>query len=71
MRDVKPASPVPVVAGFGVSRPAHVRAIAAAAAGGVAVGAAFVNALGPDGRDVDAFARLVGDLRAATRLGGS
>jgi tryptophan synthase alpha chain len=66
VRDVKAASPVPVAAGFGVSRPAHVRSIAAAGADGVAVGSALVHALGPDGSDVDGFARLVRDLRAAT-----
>ena len=66
VRDVKAASPVPVVVGFGVSRPVHVQAVAAAGADGVAVGSALVHALGPDGRDVPALARLVGELRAAT-----
>jgi tryptophan synthase alpha chain len=66
IRDVKAVSPVPVAAGFGVSRPAHVRAMAAAGADGIAVGSALVHALGPDGRDVDGLARLVADLRAAT-----
>ena len=67
VRDVKTASPVPVGVGFGVSRPAHVRAIARAGADGVIVASALVDALGPDGRDVDALARLVRELRAATR----
>ena len=67
VRDVKAASPVPVGVGFGVSRPAHVRAIAKAGADGIIVASALVDALGPDGRDVDALARLVRELRAATR----
>ena len=50
-----------------MSRPAHVRAIAKAGADGVIVASALVDALGPDGRDLDALARLVGELRAATR----
>ena len=52
VRDVKAASPVPVAVGFGVSKPAHVRAIARAGADGVVVASALVDALGPDGRDV-------------------
>ena len=54
------------VVGFGVSRPSHVQAIARAGADGVAVGAALVDSLGRDGRDVAAFGRLMGELRAAT-----
>ena len=60
-------SPVPVAVGFGVSRPAHVRMLVRAGADGVIVASALVDALGPDGRDVTALARLVGELRAATR----
>lgn len=67
IRDVTAASPVPVAVGFGVSKPAHVRAIARAGAAGVIVASALVDALGPDGRDIAALARLVGELRAATR----
>ena len=66
VRDVRAASPVPVGVGFGVSRPEHVRAIAAAGADGVIVASALVDALGEDGRDLDAFRRLVAELRAAT-----
>ena len=66
VRDVKAASPVPVGVGFGVSRPAHVRAIAKAGADGIIVASALVDALGPEGRDVGRFARLVADLREAT-----
>jgi len=66
VRDVKAVSPVPVAVGFGVSKPAHVRAIARAGADGVIVASALVDALGPDGRDVAALAGLVATLRAAT-----
>jgi tryptophan synthase alpha chain len=66
IRDVGAASPVPVAVGFGVSRPAHVRAIAKAGADGVIVASALVDALGEDGRDVSALGRLVRDLREAT-----
>jgi tryptophan synthase alpha chain len=55
-----------VAVGFGVSTPAHVRAIAAAGADGVIVASALVDALGPDGRDVVGLARLTDALRAAT-----
>ena len=65
VRDVKAASPVPVAVGFGVSRPAHVRALARAGADGVIVASALVDALGPDGRDVPALETLVRSLRAA------
>ncbi len=70
VRDVAAVSPVPVGVGFGVSRPAHVRAIARAGAAGVIVASALVDALGPDGSDVARMARLVRDLAAATRTGG-
>jgi tryptophan synthase alpha chain len=66
VRDVTAASPVPVAVGFGVSKPEHVRAIAAAGADGVIVASALVDALGADGRDIVALADLVGRLRAAT-----
>jgi tryptophan synthase alpha chain len=68
VRDVKADSPVPVAVGFGVSRPAHVRAIAGAGADGVIVASALVDALGPDGRDVGSMAALVRDLSGATAL---
>jgi tryptophan synthase alpha chain len=66
VREVKAVSPVPVAVGFGVSRPAHVRSIAKAGADGVVVASALVDALGPDGRDVEALERLVTALRGAT-----
>jgi tryptophan synthase alpha chain len=71
--EVTAVSPVPVGVGFGVSKPAHVRAIARAGAGGVIVASALVDALGPDGTHVDRMARLVRDLVGATgtRVSGS
>jgi len=68
VREVKAASPVPVAVGFGISRPAHVRAIARAGADGVIVASALVDALGPNGRAVTGMAKLVGRLVEATRL---
>lgn len=66
VREVKSVSPVPVAVGFGVSRPAHVRAIAGAGADGVIVASALVDSLGPDGRDVAALSSLVARLVGAT-----
>jgi tryptophan synthase alpha chain len=66
VRDVTAVSPVPVGVGFGVSRPAHVRALVRAGADGVIVASALVDALGPDGSDVDTMGKLVRDLVAAT-----
>ena len=63
---VKAASAVPVAVGFGVSRPEQVRALARAGADGVIVASALVDALGDDGRDIAALARLVRSLREAT-----
>ena len=68
VREVTAASPVPVAVGFGVSQAEHVRAIVEAGAGGVIVASALVDALGPDGRDVEAMAALVRDLAEATAL---
>jgi tryptophan synthase alpha chain len=62
VRDVTAASPVPVAVGFGVSTPAHVRAIARAGADGVIAASALVDALGPDGTDVEAMTGLVREL---------
>jgi tryptophan synthase alpha chain len=66
IRDVRAVSPVPVAVGFGVSRPAHVRAIARAGGDGVIVASALVDALGPDGRDVGRMSDLVRRLVAAS-----
>lgn len=65
VREVRAVSPVPVGVGFGVSRPSHVRALAKAGADGVIVASALVDALGKDGRDVAALAKLVRSLREA------
>jgi tryptophan synthase alpha chain len=65
VRDVKAGSPIPVGVGFGISKPAHVKALARAGADGVIVASALVDALGPDGRDVAALSRLVRSLREA------
>jgi len=66
VRDVKAVSRVPVAVGFGVSRPAHVTALARAGADGVIVASALVDALGPEGRDVAALSRLVRSLHRAS-----
>jgi tryptophan synthase alpha chain len=63
----KADSPVPVAVGFGVSRPAHVRMLVDAGADGIIVASALIDALGPDGRDTATLARLVTELRAATK----
>jgi len=69
VRDVTAVSPVPVGVGFGVSHPAHVRAIAEAGAAGVIVASALVDALGPDGTDVAPMETVVRELAAATTAG--
>jgi tryptophan synthase alpha chain len=67
VREVRAVSPVPVAVGFGVSRPAHARQLAAVA-DGVVVGAALIDALGPDGRDIERMAALVHSLAQAALL---
>jgi tryptophan synthase alpha chain len=62
----KVESPVPVAVGFGVSKPAHVQMLVKAGADGVILASALVDALGPDGRDIDALGSLIAGLRAAT-----
>jgi tryptophan synthase alpha chain len=62
-------SPVPVAVGFGVSTPAHVRLLVDAGADGVIVASALIDALGPDGRDIEALCGLVKELRTATIRG--
>jgi tryptophan synthase alpha chain len=66
LREINAVSPVPVAVGFGVSRPSHVRGLARAGTDGVIVASALVDALGPEGRDIDALGRLVTSLRRAT-----
>jgi len=62
-------SPVPVAVGFGVGRPEHVRMLVEAGADGVIVASALVDALGSDGRNLEALSSLVGELRGATGRG--
>lgn len=66
LKDVRAVSPVPVAVGFGVSKPAHARQLATVA-DGIITASALVDALGPDGRDIEAMAALVRSLAAATR----
>jgi tryptophan synthase alpha chain len=66
IREISAVSPVPVGVGFGVSKPAHVRAIARAGADGVIVASALVDALGEAGTDVERMSRLVQELAGAT-----
>jgi tryptophan synthase alpha chain len=65
LREVRQVSPVPVAVGFGVSTPAHARQLAKLA-DGIIVASALVDALGPDGRDIDRMAALVRSLATAT-----
>jgi tryptophan synthase alpha chain len=65
VKSLKLVSPLPVAVGFGVSRPEHVRSVAKAGADGVIVGSALVDALGPDGTDVDHFTSLCAALGEA------
>ena len=67
IHDVRRVSPVPVAVGFGVSRPAHVRAITRVGADGVVVASALVDALGPKGDDVERMTAFVRGLAEATR----
>ena len=69
VRAVRGVSPVPVAVGFGVSRREHVRRLGRVADGVIAA-SALVDALGPEGRDVAAMARLVRELRAGTSRAG-
>ena len=64
--DVRSTSPVPVAVGFGISTPEQVAAIADADADGVVVASALVDALGDDGRDLEAARTLAAALRGAT-----
>jgi tryptophan synthase alpha chain len=66
LAQVRSVSPVPVAVGFGVSSPTHARSLARVA-DGVIVASALVDALGPEGRDVERMSRLVASLAAATR----
>jgi tryptophan synthase alpha chain len=64
---VKKASALPVGVGFGVSKPEHVSAVARTGADGVIVGSALIDALGPEGRDIERFSALCADLAGAAK----
>lgn len=65
LRLVRDVSPVPVAVGFGVSKPAHAHQLAGVA-DGIITASALVDALGPEGKDIEAMAGLVRSLREAT-----
>ena len=62
---------VPLVVGFGVSKPEHARGIIEAGADGVIVGSAFVNIIQKNRGDINKMLReleeLASQLKAATR----
>ncbi len=64
LRKVREVSPVPVAVGFGVSQPKHARQLAPVA-DGVITASALIDALGPDGTDIEAMAGLARSLREA------
>ena len=66
LADVRKVSPVPVAVGFGVSKPEHARELAGVA-DGIITASALVDALGPDGTDIERMAALASSLAEATR----
>ena len=64
LRGVREVSPVPVAVGFGVSSPKHARQLAPVA-DGVITASALIDALGPEGTDIEAMADLATSLREA------
>jgi tryptophan synthase alpha chain len=64
LTEVRAVSPAPVAVGFGVSTAQHGRRLAPYA-DGVIVASALVDALGPDGLDVDRMSELARNLRAS------
>jgi tryptophan synthase alpha chain len=67
LRSVREVSPIPVAVGFGVSTPKHAQQLAPAA-DAVITASALIDALGPDGTDVEAMAALARSLREACTL---
>lgn len=65
LAEIRAVSPVPVAVGFGVSKPEHARKLADAA-DGIIVASALVDALGPEGKNIERMSELVRDLAAAT-----
>ncbi len=68
---VKKASALPVGVGFGMSKPEHVRAVARTGADGVIVGSALIDALGPDGSDIERFTELCAALATGSTAAGA
>ncbi|MDT8357838.1 MAG: tryptophan synthase subunit alpha [Methanomicrobiaceae archaeon] len=71
LRHVRDRSDLPVVPGFGISTPAHVREFVRAGADGVIVGSALVGLIGEyggrQGKMEEALTQLVRDMKAAMR----
>lgn len=71
IREVKEKTALPVIPGFGISTPAHVRTYAQAGADGVIVGSALVRVIDESCKRSDDIAESVGqlvrDLAGATR----
>ena len=65
LREVRAVSPVPVAVGFGVSTPDHARQLAPVA-DGIITASALIDALGPEGKDIESMTALVRSLREAT-----
>lgn len=68
LSEVREVSPVPVAVGFGVSTPDHARQLAPVA-DGIITASALIDALGPEGKDIESMAALVRSLREATVRG--
>jgi tryptophan synthase alpha chain len=68
LSEVRAVSPVPVAVGFGVSTPDHARQLAPVA-DGIITASALIDALGPEGKDIESMAALVRSLREATVRG--
>ncbi len=64
LRTVQEVSPVPVAVGFGVSKPKHAKQLAPVA-DGVITASALIDALGPDGTDIESMSELARALREA------
>ena len=62
LRQVQGVSPVPVAVGFGVSQPKHAAQLAPVA-DGVITASALIDALGPDGTDIESMSQLARALR--------
>ncbi|MBI2755806.1 MAG: tryptophan synthase subunit alpha [Chloroflexi bacterium] len=63
---VRAVTSTPLVVGFGISRPEHVHAVAAAGADGVIVASALVDLLERSGNDLQAARIYLTEMKAAT-----